>query len=103
MSGFKFKHLSFLKKILVVEGHISSILEPTNVQDYSENKICTDTSLFLFAASELTMVMIMPKKVGDFSSLSDQDIKDALAKVAGTYRRPVPCQLNVPKFKVRLS
>jgi len=54
-----------------------------------------------FKASELTMVMIMPKKVGDFSSLSEQDIKDALAKVAGTYRWPVPCQLNIPKFKIK--
>jgi len=51
-----------------------------------------------FKASELTMAMIMPKKVGDFSSLSEQDIKDALGKVAG---RPSPCRMSVPKFKIK--
>ena len=45
----------------------------------------------------------MPKIPGDFTSINDQDIKDALEELSGEYAWPSPCQIIIPKFKVGIS
>lgn len=54
-----------------------------------------------FKATQLSMVIVMPKIPGDFTTINDQDIKDALEELSGEYAWPSPCQIIIPKFKIK--
>jgi len=54
-----------------------------------------------FKNSELSMMIIMPTSVGDFTTITSHDIKSALGDVSGAEAFPSTCQLIVPKFSVK--